>query len=114
MSPNPAAAVATRAPVWLTSQQRSLLLAAVTDAISNPQVGASLWRHLVAVASELQVADARDRVWPTNNALFRRASGYPADAVPVWITAEETAAVLATATDLPVALCRRLSPTAKT
>jgi hypothetical protein len=91
---------ATRSPVWLTSDQRNRLAEAITEAVSNPQVGADAWRHLITVASELQVVDARDRLSPGKNALFRRASGFPADTLPVWIRTEEAAAVL-DATDLP-------------
>nr|WP_208382940.1 hypothetical protein [Modestobacter marinus] len=64
--------------------------AALDDGPLHPVVAV----HLGEVLTELQVAAAREVVWPAPTARVRRATGWSDDVVPVRLSAVELASVL--------------------
>ena len=83
-------------PYWLSAAQRAALGSAVRRALGclvHPVTAI----HLQDVLTELHVAAARDAVWPATAARVRSATGWPADVLPVRLSAAERGSVL----DLP-------------
>ncbi len=83
-------------PHWLSATERAALNAAVRTALGRP-VHPVATIHLQDVLTELHVAAARDAVWPATAARVRSATGWPADVLPVRLSAAERGSVL----DLP-------------
>jgi hypothetical protein len=83
-------------PHWLSAVQRSGLADVVRDALAGGScVHPVVAIHLQDVLTELHVAAARDAVWPASAARVRRATGWDDDVLPVRLSAEEVASVLA-------------------
>jgi hypothetical protein len=83
-------------PYWLSAVERAALGSAVRTALGclvHPVAAI----HLQDVLTELHVAAARDAVWPATAARVRSATGWPADVLPVRLSAAERGSVL----DLP-------------
>ena len=87
-------------PHWLAAGQRTELAATVRQALTSRSVHPVAVIHLEDVLTELQVAAARDAVWPASAARVRLATGWDADVLPVRLSAAELASVLALA-ELP-------------
>jgi hypothetical protein len=83
-------------PYWLSAAERDALGAAVRGALGH-LVHPVIAIHLQDVLTELHVAAARDAVWPATAARVRSATGWPADVLPVRLSAAERGSVL----DLP-------------
>jgi hypothetical protein len=90
-------------PHWLTGVHRAQLTAAVQEALTARSVHPVAAIHLEDVLTELHVAAARDAVWPSSAARVRLAAGWDADVLPVRLSANELAGVLALPT-LPTAV----------
>ena len=82
---------------WLTGAHREQLATVVRDALAACLVHPVTALHLEDVLTELHVAAARDAVWPATAARVRSATGWPADVLPVRLSAAERGSVL----DLP-------------
>jgi hypothetical protein len=85
-------------PHWLTAAQREQLAAVVRAALADEALHPVAAIHLTDVLTELHVAAARDAVWPATAARVRLATGWPADVLPVRLSAAERSSLL----DLPV------------
>ena len=83
-------------PYWLSAAERVALATAVRAALGS-DVHPVVAIHLQDVLTELHVAAARDAVWPMSAARVRSAAGWPADVLPVRLSAAERGSVL----DLP-------------
>jgi hypothetical protein len=83
-------------PYWLSAAERAALGASVRAALGRA-VHPVAAIHLQDVLTELHVAAARDAVWPSSAARVRSATGWPADVLPVRLSAAERGSVL----DLP-------------
>lgn len=94
-------------PHWLAAGDRELLAATVREALAGPGVHPVAAVHLADVLVELQVATARDAVWPASAARVRMAAGWTDDVLPVRLSAAEVASLLALRT-LPPGLRARL------
>ena len=90
-------------PHWLAEADRALLAAAVRDGLADADLHPVAAVHLADVLTELQVAAARDAVWPGPAARVRRVTGWADDVLPVRLSAAELDCVLALAA-LPVSL----------
>jgi hypothetical protein len=80
-------------PYWLSAAERAALGSAVRMALGclvHPVAAI----HLQDVLTELHVAAARDAVWPATAARVRSATGWPADVLPVRLSAAERGSVL--------------------
>jgi hypothetical protein len=80
-------------PYWLSAVERSALAAAVRAGLvraAHPVAAI----HLQDVLTELHVAAARDAVWPSSAARVRSATGWPADVLPVRLSAAERRCLL--------------------
>lgn len=95
-------------PHWLDGAARAELAAVVRTALADRTVHPVAAIHLGDVLTELQVAAARDVVWPASAARVRMATGWAADVLPVRLSAAELAGVLALPS-LPDALRGRLT-----
>jgi hypothetical protein len=84
-------------PYWLSAAERAALGTAVRTALGR-LVHPVAAIHLQDVLTELHVAAARDAVWPATAARVRLATGWPADVLPVRLSAAERSSLL----DLPV------------
>jgi hypothetical protein len=84
-------------PHWLAAAERAQLAGTVADALADAAVHPVAAIHLEDVLTELHVATARDAVWPASASRVRMATGWPADVLPVRLSAAELACVL----DLP-------------
>ena len=84
-------------PYWLSAAERAALGSSVRAALSH-LVHPVAAIHLQDVLTELHVAAARDAVWPATSARVRLAAGWPADVLPVRLSAAERGSLL----DLPV------------
>ena len=82
-------------PHWLPAAQRARLTAVVQEALADRCVHPVVAIRLEDVLTELHVAAARDAVWPTSAARVRLAAGWGDDVLPVRLSAEELAGVLA-------------------
>jgi hypothetical protein len=83
-------------PYWLSAPDRVALGSAVRAAlhgIVHPVAAI----HLQDVLTELHVAAARDAVWPMTAARVRSVTGWPADVLPVRLSAAERGSLLALA-----------------
>ncbi len=83
-------------PYWLSAAERVALGTAVRTALDRLVHPVAAF-HLQDVLTELHVAAARDAVWPATAARVRSATGWPADVLPVRLSAAERSSVL----DLP-------------
>jgi hypothetical protein len=90
-------------PHWLAEADRALLATAVRDGLADAELHPVAAVHLADVLTELQVAAARDAVWPGPAARVRRVTGWADDVLPVRLSAAELDCVLALAA-LPVSL----------
>ena len=90
-------------PHWLSAGDRLELERAVQTALDAGPVHPVAAIHLAEVLTELQVAAAREVVWPAPAARVRRATGWSADVVPVRLSAVELASVLSLSGLAPVA-----------
>ena len=80
-------------PYWLSAAEREALGSAVRTArgcLVHPVAAI----RLQEVLTELHVAAARDAVWPATAARVRSATGWPADVLPVRLSAAERGSVL--------------------
>lgn len=84
-------------PHWLTAGERAELDQAVPAALWGTALHPVAAIHLGDVVTELQVAAARELVWPDPIERVRRATGWGADVVPVRLSAPELDSVLAVA-----------------
>jgi hypothetical protein len=84
-------------PYWLSAAERAALGTAVRAALGRLVHPVAAF-HLQDVLTELHVAAARDAVWPATAARVRLATGWPADVLPVRLSAAERSSLL----DLPV------------
>ena len=84
-------------PYWLSAAERAALGSSVRAALGR-LVHPVAAIHLQDVLTELHVAAARDAVWPATAARVRLATGWPADVLPVRLSAAERSSLL----DLPV------------
>ena len=84
-------------PYWFSAAERAALGTAVRAALGR-LVHPVAACHLQDVLTELHVAAARDAVWPATAARVRLATGWPADVLPVRLSAAERSSLL----DLPV------------
>ena len=94
-------------PYWLSAAERAALGSAVRTSLGclvHPVAAI----HLHDVLTELHVAAARDAVWPATAARVRSATGWPADVLPVRLSAAECGSVLDLAA-LPDAVRRSLA-----
>jgi len=98
---DPASAVLV--PHWLSSADRSEVERAVQAALDSGAEHPVVAVHLAEVLTELQVAAAREVVWPAPSARVRRATGWGSDVVPVRLSAVELASVLSLSGLAPVA-----------
>jgi hypothetical protein len=80
-------------PYWLSADERAELGSAVRSALGR-LVHPVAAIHLQDVLTELHVAAARDAVWPATAARVRSATGWPADVLPVRLSAAERGSVL--------------------
>jgi hypothetical protein len=78
---------------WLSAAERAALASAVRAALGR-LVHPVAAIHLQDVLTELHVAAARDAVWPATAARVRSATGWPADVLPVRLSAAERGSVL--------------------
>ncbi|MGY1808902.1 hypothetical protein ACI8AF_16155 [Blastococcus sp. SYSU D00669] len=85
-------------PHWLTARHRDQLAAVLHEEIAGAQLHPVAAIRLQDVLTELHVAAARDAVWPASADRVRRATGWEADVLPVRLSAEELAGVLAVPT----------------
>ena len=90
-------------PHWLSGADRALLAATVRAALADDAVHPVAAIHLEDVLTELDVAAARDAVWPASAARVRLAAGWGDDVLPVRFSAAEIASLAALVT-LPPAL----------
>jgi hypothetical protein len=90
---DPASAVLV--PHWLSAGDRAEVQRAVQAALDVGPDHPVVAVHLAEVLTELQVAGAREVVWPAPAARVRRATGWGADVLPVRLSAVESATVLA-------------------
>lgn len=109
MSPRPWDTASVRQPHWLAAEAREALAAALRGALDAGPLHPVVAVQLEDVLTELQVASARDRVWPEPAALVRQATGLPDDVVPVRLSAAEVTSVL-TLPGLPDGVRGSLSP----
>ena len=84
-------------PHWLTASHRTQLATTVRAALTARVMHPVAAIHLEDVLTELHVAAARDAVWPATAARVRLATGWPADVLPVRLSAAERGSLL----DLP-------------
>ena len=82
-------------PHWLTAAHRADLATAVREALGTCALHPVVVVHLEDVLTELHVAAVRDAVWPASAARVRMATGWAADVLPVRLSADELASVLA-------------------
>ena len=80
-------------PYWLSAADRAALGSAVRTALDRLVHPVAAF-HLQDVLTELHVAAARDAVWPATAARVRSATGWPADVLPVRLSAAERSSVL--------------------
>ena len=80
-------------PHWLSTADRAEVARTVQAALDGP-VHPVAAIHLGEVLTELDVAAAREVVWPAPTARVRRATGWGEDVVPVRLSAPELASVL--------------------
>jgi hypothetical protein len=90
-------------PHWLNATDRREIERAVQGALDGGLVHPVVAVHLVEVLTELDVAAAREVVWPAPTARVRRATGWGEDVVPVRLSAVEVAGVLSLPGLSPVA-----------
>jgi hypothetical protein len=90
-------------PHWLSAGDRAEVERAVQVALDSGPVHPVAEIHLAEVLTELQVAAAREVVWPAPAARVRRATGWGKDVVPVRLSAVELASVLSLPGLAPVA-----------
>ena len=83
-----------RLPHWLTARARDHVAAQVSSALRGADLHPVIAVLLQDVLTELQVASARDAVWPEPGIRVRQATGLPADAVAVRFSAAELTTVL--------------------
>lgn len=81
-------------PHWLTAAQRDELAATLRTALTSWDLHPVAAIHLQDVLTELHVAAARDAVWPASAARVRSVTGWPADVLPVRLSAAERSSVL--------------------
>jgi hypothetical protein len=81
-------------PHWLAAPERAELADAVRAALSSRRVHPVTAIHLGDVLTELDVAAARDAVWPASAARVRLATGWGDDVLPVRLSRSELASVL--------------------
>lgn len=91
-APEPVTSVLT--PHWLPGPARAELVALVREALGT-DVHPVAAIHLQDVLTELNVAAARDTVWPAAAARVRLATGWTSDVLPVRLSPAELASVLA-------------------
>lgn len=90
-----------RAPRWLGPQQRAQLAAVIRRYLHSPPPPAPPTASVLeAVLTELEVASARDHMWPHRTLIARIAAGHPNETVPIRISDSELTAVLSIP-DLP-------------
>lgn len=82
-------------PHWLAGADREQLAAVVRAALVEADVHPVATIHLEDVLTELHVAAARDLVWPASAARVRLATGWDDDVLPVRLSADELASLLA-------------------
>lgn len=99
---------ATRIPYWLSQPDRVALAESIIALMDTATVLPRIRDRLDAVLTELGVVEARDKVWPTQSELVRRATGYAPDVLPIQMSREERDAVLAL-TGLPDTVRARLT-----
>jgi hypothetical protein len=80
-------------PYWLSAAERAALGSSVRAALGR-LVHPVAAIHLQDVLTELHVAAARDAVWPSSAARVRSATGWPADVLPVRLSAAERRCLL--------------------
>jgi hypothetical protein len=84
-------------PYWLSAPDRIGLGTAVRAALRGVVHPVAVI-HLQDVLTELHVAAAREAVWPMTAARVRSVTGWPADVLPVRLSAAERGSLLALAT----------------
>ena len=82
-------------PHWLAGADRAELATAVRRALDSTLVHPVAAIHLEDVLTELHVAAAREAVWPSSSARVRMATGWGQDVLPVRLSTDELASVLA-------------------
>ena len=85
----------TMVPHWLDAAARERLAGTVRVALDEPSVHPVATIHLQDVLTELHVAAAREALWPASTARVRLATGWDDDVLPVRLSRDELAAVLA-------------------
>jgi hypothetical protein len=99
-------------PHWLAAPARAALAAAARTGLTADEVHPVAAIHLADVLTELDVAMARDAVWPGPAARVRRVTGWDDDVLPVRLSAVELESVLALP-DLPGSLRAALQRVAR-
>ena len=90
-------------PHWLSTADRHEVERAIRTALDGGPLHPVAAVHLGEVLTELQVAAAREVVWPAPAARVRQATGWGEDVVPVRLSALELASVLSLPGLAPVA-----------
>ncbi|MPQ99520.1 hypothetical protein GB931_16675 [Modestobacter sp. I12A-02628] len=111
MTRPPPGRLVVRLPHWMDAAARHALGASLRSALDGGELHPVDAVQLEDVLTELQVAGARDMVWPESGDRVRRAVGLAGDVVPVRLSAGELASVLGLA-DLPESLRAGLTTSA--
>lgn len=92
-----------RTPVWISRENRAMLIELLNTVIVDPRTSAADAEALDTAVGEIGVAEARDHLWPETLMNQRAVKGYPKDWIPVWFSDEERRA-LSAIMSMPAAL----------